>query len=78
MPIPLPRPMTSMKRCGRPATAANSAPADLLLRRGANITAVPDYADGGTILDITAGPDTRRELMLTWLRERGATRSTKT
>ncbi len=46
--------------------------AQRLLAAGADISAVPDYAEGGNLLDITSGPDTRRELMLAWLREQGA------
>jgi ankyrin repeat protein len=45
--------------------------AELLLARGADVTWVPDYAEG-TAVDIAAGPDTRRELLVRWLREHGA------
>jgi len=45
--------------------------ADRLLRAGADINATPDYAQG-SVLDIAAGPGTRRDLLLTWLRDRGA------
>ncbi len=44
--------------------------AELLLDRGADATRVPDYAEGSG-LDAAAGPDTRRDLLVTWLRERG-------
>jgi uncharacterized protein len=44
--------------------------AELLLGRGADPDWVPDYAEGAG-LDIAAGPDTRRDLLVTWLRERG-------
>jgi uncharacterized protein len=44
--------------------------AELLLARGADAGWVPDYADGPGV-DAAAGPDTRRELLVTWLRERG-------
>jgi uncharacterized protein len=46
--------------------------AELLLARGADVNWVPDYAQGPG-LDVAAGPDTRRDLLVTWLRERGAT-----
>ena len=45
--------------------------ADYLLRHGADINAVVPYAQG-TALDVAAGPDTRRELLVAWLHERGA------
>ena len=45
--------------------------AELLLGRGADIDRVPDYARGRAV-DVAAGPDTRRDLLVTWLRERGA------
>jgi uncharacterized protein len=45
--------------------------AELLLARGADVRWIPDYA-GGTAVDAAAGPDTRRDLLVTWLRERGA------
>jgi uncharacterized protein len=44
--------------------------AELLLGRGADVNWVPDYAEG-TGMDVAAGPDTRRDLLVTWLRERG-------
>jgi uncharacterized protein len=44
--------------------------AELLLDRGADASWVPDYAEGPGV-DSAAGPDTRRELLVTWLRERG-------
>ena len=44
--------------------------AELLLDRGADASWVPDYAEGSG-LDVAAGPDTRRDLLVTWLRERG-------
>jgi uncharacterized protein len=46
--------------------------AELLLARGADVDWVPDHAQGPG-LDVAAGPDTRRDLLVTWLRERGAT-----
>lgn len=45
--------------------------ADLLLLAGADINATPDYAQG-SVLDIAASPGTRRDLLLTWLRDNGA------
>ena len=44
--------------------------AELLLDRGADAGWVPDYAEGSGV-DVAAGPDTRRDLLVTWLRERG-------
>jgi uncharacterized protein len=49
--------------------------AELLLARGADIDWVPDYAHG-TGLDVAAGPDTRRDLLVAWLREHGARHAT--
>jgi uncharacterized protein len=46
--------------------------AEYLLERGADIDAVPDHTDR-TPLDIAGSPDTRREALVAWLRERGAT-----
>src|SRR5207244_3852599 len=45
--------------------------AEYLLRRGAEINGIPGYAQQ-TSLDIAPGPDTRRDLLVTWLREQGA------
>ena len=47
--------------------------AELLLARGADINFVPDYAGGTTPLGAVTGVGTRRDLLATWLRERGAT-----
>ena len=47
--------------------------ADLLLGRGADIDARPDYSNGMTPLDMAGSTDTRRGQLVTWLRERGAT-----
>jgi hypothetical protein len=44
--------------------------AELLLDRGADAGWVPEYAEGPGV-DVAAGPDTRRELLVAWLRERG-------
>ena len=46
--------------------------ADFLLSRGANINAVPGYAEQ-TPLDIAGSLDTRRDTMVEWLRRQGAT-----
>jgi ankyrin repeat protein len=45
--------------------------AQYLLERGADINATVEYARG-TPLDNVSSPDTRRDVMATWLRERGA------
>lgn len=47
--------------------------ADRLLAAGADIDASPDYAGDKTVLEQVVTPDTRRELLATWLREHGAT-----
>ena len=46
--------------------------AELLLARGADINATPDYSHHQTPLDMAGSTDTRRQQLLTWLRERGA------
>jgi len=48
--------------------------AELLLARGADVNWVPDYAEG-TGLDVAGGPDTRRDLLVTWLGEQGGVRA---
>lgn len=45
--------------------------AEYPLRRGADINGIPGYAQQ-TPLDIAPNPDTRRELLVTWLRDQGA------
>ena len=45
--------------------------AEFLLARGADINAIPDYAES-TPLDVAPGPDTRREAVVSWLRDHGA------
>ncbi len=45
--------------------------AEYLLARGADINTVPGYASRSP-LDIAPGPDTRREILTSWLREQGA------
>ncbi len=45
--------------------------AELLLARGADVNWIPDYAER-TPLDAADGFDTRRENLVTWLRDRGA------
>jgi len=47
--------------------------ADLLLARGADINATPDYSNETTPLDIAGSTDTRRGQLVTWLRDHGAT-----
>lgn len=47
--------------------------AERLLVAGAGINASPGYADGRTALDAALQPDTRRDLLATWLRERDVT-----
>ena len=49
--------------------------AELLLGRGADVNWIPDYARG-TGLDVAGGADTRRELLVTWLGQHGATHAT--
>jgi uncharacterized protein len=46
--------------------------AELLLARGATIDATPHYSDQ-TALEVAGSTDTRREQLVNWLRERGAT-----
>ena len=46
--------------------------AEYLLARGADLDWVPDYAEG-TPLDAATSLDTRRENVVSWLREQGAT-----
>jgi ankyrin repeat protein len=45
--------------------------AEYLLARGADINAVPGYSQQPAI-DIAAAPGTRRDILVTWLQERGA------
>jgi hypothetical protein len=45
--------------------------AEYLFARGADINAIPDHSKH-TPLDIAPGPDTRREAVVSWLREHGA------
>jgi len=47
--------------------------AELLLARGADINATPDYSNHQTPLDMAGSTDTRRQQLVSWLRERGAT-----
>jgi ankyrin repeat protein len=44
--------------------------AERLLERGADVNWTPDYAEG-TGLDVAGGLDTRRDLLVTWLGQRG-------
>jgi len=52
-------------------TAGQRRAAEYLLSRGADLTWEPDYARG-TPLDAATGRSTRRENVITWLRELGA------
>lgn len=45
--------------------------ADYLLRHGADVNSVPGYSRHAA-LEVAVAPDTRRELLATWLREQGA------
>lgn len=45
--------------------------AERLLAAGADINAIPDYAGDQTALDVATSPDTQRDLLASWLRERG-------
>jgi ankyrin repeat protein len=47
--------------------------AQALLRAGANPRARPGYAQQRDLLDVVRGSDTRRDLLLTWLREQNLT-----
>jgi ankyrin repeat protein len=49
--------------------------AERLLAAGADVNISPGYASGHTPLDQVLKPDTRRDLLATWLREHGATSS---
>jgi ankyrin repeat protein len=49
--------------------------AERLLAAGADVNTSPGYASGYTPLDQVIKPDTRRDLLAGWLRERGATSS---
>jgi len=51
--------------------------AEYLLQHGADINGIPAYAKQ-TALDIAVAPDTRRDLLGTWLREQGAGLANKT
>lgn len=51
--------------------AAQRRAAEYLLSRGADLTWEPDYAHG-TALDAASGTSTRRDNVLTWLRDLGA------
>lgn len=46
--------------------------AERLLAAGADINNCPGHANDQTPLDVAGGPDTRREQLAAWLRERGA------
>ena len=46
--------------------------AEYLLTRGADVNASPGYAHGQTPLQVAGAPDTRRGVLVDWLREHGA------
>jgi hypothetical protein len=46
--------------------------AERLLGSGADINATPGYAANQTAIETAAAPETSRDLLITWLRERGA------
>jgi uncharacterized protein len=46
--------------------------AEYLLARGADINASPDYAHDQTALEVAGDTDTRRQILVDWLKERGA------
>ncbi len=48
----------------------------LLLARGADVNGRPRYA-GESAIEATARPDTRRGLLVGWLRDNGATGGSK-
>jgi uncharacterized protein len=48
--------------------------AERLLAAGADIDAIPAYAGDQTALDVATSADTQRDLLASWLRERGAGR----
>jgi hypothetical protein len=45
--------------------------AERLLAAGADLAASPGYANGQTGLEVAVSPDTRREQLAAWLRDRG-------
>lgn len=47
--------------------------AERLLAAGADINAIPAYANNQSALEASTHPDTRRDLLAQWLAERGAT-----
>jgi hypothetical protein len=49
--------------------------AERLLAAGADINATPDYSSNKAALDVASAPDTRRDLLASWLQEHGATRA---
>jgi hypothetical protein len=46
--------------------------AEYLLAQGADINASPDYAHEQTALEVAGSADTQRQILVDWLRERGA------
>jgi hypothetical protein len=51
--------------------------AEYLLSLGAELNGTPSWGGGGTPLDAADGLDTGREALVTWLRESGAEKSSK-
>ena len=45
---------------------------EYLLARGAGINAIPDYAGQQTALGAAGSVDTQRQILVDWLKERGA------
>lgn len=66
-----PEPSTVSQAFWHACSGAQRRAADYLLSRGADLNWVPDYAEG-TPLDAASGDGTRRENVITWLRDRGA------
>src|SRR5262249_21952388 len=73
---PSPRPPRPLPRAdlteafGRACHGGQRRAADRLLAAGADITACPAYANNQSALDAAIRPDTRRDLLASWLQER--------
>ena len=46
--------------------------AEYLLAQGADFNAIPDYAHHQTAREVAGAADTRRQILVDWLKERGA------